>query len=418
MHVRLNGATGDLALPAGTSILGRGRDCALRINDARLSRHHARFQFDGDDFSVEDAGSTNGVLVNGDRIKARTSLKNGDIIVCGPCVFTISVDPTIAPSPSELLPIPAHAADPHATETMEPLELPESDLPPPAPRKLNPHIAAALSSGNSGGGSDQSSDVLKPSDDSKTGTSALDAQRRGKQPPSSNTVPAAKKTEGKKKEKTTGLIPNDFTPSDGAALQPDFLAPEHGDRPAAWRRLAAAVLDAVTQLTVILVLVVPTLMAGYGWSLWQAGSIIDQGLPRLALNPAQAADTAALAMTLWHPGGMERAAELVTRLARADDQQPFLTLFATGTLAVLTAVMVLILGTLAATVVRGAPFWHRRLGLEIVEARTGYFLTWTRALLRWLLVALLWPFAVLALPARSRSPHDLLSGCQVRARKR
>ena len=64
MHVRLIGLPSDLQVPLGTSVLGRGGDCSLHVDDPRLSRHHARFHFDGDSLAVEDAGSTNGVLVN------------------------------------------------------------------------------------------------------------------------------------------------------------------------------------------------------------------------------------------------------------------------------------------------------------------------------------------------------------------
>ena len=147
MHVRLIGAAVELTVPIGTSVLGRGNDCALRVNDPRLSRHHARFHFDGENLSIEDAGSTNGVLVNGDRIQKPTGLKNGDEVVCGPCLFSVQSDATFRSSPSELLPQPESAPG-RSTDTMEPIAGgPESSAGSEASkgRRLNASIAAAVS---------------------------------------------------------------------------------------------------------------------------------------------------------------------------------------------------------------------------------------------------------------------------------
>ena len=115
---------------------------------------------------------------------------------------------------------------------------------------------------------------------------------------------------------------------------------------------------------------------------------------------------------------MARAVDLCGRLMRADDQQPFLTLFVAVALGVLFAVVGAIIHLIAATVVRGAPFWHLRLGIEVVENRTGYHLTWGRAVARWSAVALLWPLAPVALGLERRSLHDVLTGCAVRSKRR
>ena len=103
---------------------------------------------------------------------------------------------------------------------------------------------------------------------------------------------------------------------------------------------------------------------------------------------------------------------------RADDQQPFLTFFSASALGVLFMVVGIILHLIGATVVRGAPYWHRKLEIEIVEHRTGYQLTWGRAVARWLAFALLWPLAPLALGMGTRALHDKLTGCAVRIKRR
>ena len=130
MRAFLHGQPGELPIPVGASILGRGQDCALRIDDPRLSRHHARLLNDGSTLFIEDLGSTNGVLVNGERIEGKKELHFSDTIVCGPCVFTIALDPTRKASASELIPNTDRRPDLHKTEEMDPLNLPVSEREP------------------------------------------------------------------------------------------------------------------------------------------------------------------------------------------------------------------------------------------------------------------------------------------------
>ncbi|HEX3132004.1 MAG TPA: FHA domain-containing protein, partial [Planctomycetota bacterium] len=80
MRAFLNGQQGNIPVPAGSNILGRGQDCGLRIDDPRLSRHHARLLHDGSTLIIEDLGSTNGVLVNGERIHGKKNLLSGNTV--------------------------------------------------------------------------------------------------------------------------------------------------------------------------------------------------------------------------------------------------------------------------------------------------------------------------------------------------
>jgi FHA domain len=59
-----------------------GRDCeaAIRLNDPSISRHHCLIWRDGTVCRLEDAGSTNGVLVNGARVRGGCELYPGDVI--------------------------------------------------------------------------------------------------------------------------------------------------------------------------------------------------------------------------------------------------------------------------------------------------------------------------------------------------
>lgn len=71
----------------GATVLGRGKEADVRIDDAGASRAHARI-FAGDDggYVIEDLGSTNGTFVDGRRIE-RAELRSGDRIHVGPNVI-------------------------------------------------------------------------------------------------------------------------------------------------------------------------------------------------------------------------------------------------------------------------------------------------------------------------------------------
>lgn len=64
-------------------ILGRAQSNALRINDVGVSRRHARLVSDGPGVFLEDMGSANGTFLNGDRLKQRLQLRDGDKITLG-----------------------------------------------------------------------------------------------------------------------------------------------------------------------------------------------------------------------------------------------------------------------------------------------------------------------------------------------
>ena len=63
-------------------VIGRSRECDLRVADGNASRRHAEIVRDGDDYLVVDLGSTNGTELNGHRI-TREVLSDGDRITIG-----------------------------------------------------------------------------------------------------------------------------------------------------------------------------------------------------------------------------------------------------------------------------------------------------------------------------------------------
>ena len=61
---------------------GRHPDSEIFLDDVTVSRRHAVFNREGEDFTVSDAGSLNGTYVNRDRID-RVLLKDGDEVQVG-----------------------------------------------------------------------------------------------------------------------------------------------------------------------------------------------------------------------------------------------------------------------------------------------------------------------------------------------
>jgi len=78
---------GERTLPLGrTCIIGRGSEADIQLTDIGASRQHAELrQVDGHT-EVHDLGSTNGTLVNGQRVTAAT-LTDGDRVTVGTTTF-------------------------------------------------------------------------------------------------------------------------------------------------------------------------------------------------------------------------------------------------------------------------------------------------------------------------------------------
>jgi pSer/pThr/pTyr-binding forkhead associated (FHA) protein len=69
-----------------------GRDPAnsLVLNDIKISRRHAVFRWEGDNYVVRDMGSRNGTFVNNERVQS-APLKDGDIIRIGDTEFLVRI---------------------------------------------------------------------------------------------------------------------------------------------------------------------------------------------------------------------------------------------------------------------------------------------------------------------------------------
>jgi pSer/pThr/pTyr-binding forkhead associated (FHA) protein len=68
--------------------IGRAVECDIVITSKRVSREHARLVRDGRRVMLEDLGSTNGTLLNDERILEPMELRDGDMISVGDVKFT------------------------------------------------------------------------------------------------------------------------------------------------------------------------------------------------------------------------------------------------------------------------------------------------------------------------------------------
>ena len=72
-------------------LIGREQDCQLRPNSEMVSRHHCVFSLDDYSVRLRDLGSTNGTLVNGERIQREVVLASADRIVIGNLDFELVI---------------------------------------------------------------------------------------------------------------------------------------------------------------------------------------------------------------------------------------------------------------------------------------------------------------------------------------
>jgi pSer/pThr/pTyr-binding forkhead associated (FHA) protein len=63
--------------------IGREPGNGIVINDPEISRKHSRMWLQGNTYSIEDLGSTNGTFVNGIRLTAPHSLRAGEVVALG-----------------------------------------------------------------------------------------------------------------------------------------------------------------------------------------------------------------------------------------------------------------------------------------------------------------------------------------------
>ncbi len=72
-----------VSLDAAPILVGRGSDAAIRLDDDYVSTRHARIASSGDQWFVEDLGSTNGTYIGAQRLTQPTTLQLGSRVRIG-----------------------------------------------------------------------------------------------------------------------------------------------------------------------------------------------------------------------------------------------------------------------------------------------------------------------------------------------
>jgi pSer/pThr/pTyr-binding forkhead associated (FHA) protein len=139
------GAT--FALEGDQLTIGRDSSSGVAINDAEISRKHARLTFQGGKYVIEDLGSTNGTFVNGQRLVSAVVLKSGDVVSFGEQIVlmyeALSTDPgetmlSARKNPSRQMPAPTPVPAPspipapqqyYAASAGVPLVKPRNNMP-------------------------------------------------------------------------------------------------------------------------------------------------------------------------------------------------------------------------------------------------------------------------------------------------
>ena len=86
-------------LPPGKTIIGRQAGIDVRLDDRLISRRHVEVECNAKVCQITDLGSSNGSLINGDRLEANTprTLTPGDVIELGP--FRLAYEQVVLAAP-------------------------------------------------------------------------------------------------------------------------------------------------------------------------------------------------------------------------------------------------------------------------------------------------------------------------------
>ncbi|MBV7412461.1 FhaA domain-containing protein [Dermabacteraceae bacterium P13115] len=78
-------------LTGDVTVIGRGENADIILEDTGVSRDHVEFRVVSDGLVVTDLGSTNGTYVNGSRITTPVDISDGAIVKIGRTVITVTL---------------------------------------------------------------------------------------------------------------------------------------------------------------------------------------------------------------------------------------------------------------------------------------------------------------------------------------
>jgi DNA-binding winged helix-turn-helix (wHTH) protein len=88
---RLKWVNGRATLEEGEHLVGRDPDAEIFLNQAGVSRRHARVVIAAGRATIDDLGSKNGTFVGDQRVNGPTSLGDGDVIGIGSVKLTLRI---------------------------------------------------------------------------------------------------------------------------------------------------------------------------------------------------------------------------------------------------------------------------------------------------------------------------------------
>jgi hypothetical protein len=108
----LESGLGKIEYPLDSPVvtIGRSRSNDISLEDARVSRHHARIVRDERGYLIEDLNSRNGTRVDDRAVRDSAPLTDGALVRIGDSVFRFTVAPAYAPPPR-----PAEGAGPYGS---------------------------------------------------------------------------------------------------------------------------------------------------------------------------------------------------------------------------------------------------------------------------------------------------------------
>lgn len=122
--------------------IGRDSTNEITINDAEISRRHARLTFQGGKYVLEDLGSTNGTFVNGQRLAGPRVLKAGEVVSFGEQIVLVFEIVTNDPGATMVSPRAA-AAIPSVSRPLTPPPPPPADYVGSVPASPAPMASAS-----------------------------------------------------------------------------------------------------------------------------------------------------------------------------------------------------------------------------------------------------------------------------------
>lgn len=130
-RVRLRHRGQELLLTEGVYLLGRDASCHILLDDAKVSRRHARINVRGEQVSIDDLGSMNGLYVNGVRLSGSQPLFDGDWLTAGSEELEVLIGDAgrrkaVPSTQDEFTPVPASSEAETSRRVSEPPEDPET----------------------------------------------------------------------------------------------------------------------------------------------------------------------------------------------------------------------------------------------------------------------------------------------------